>query len=80
MHIATRWHPEHGGNPNLAAIAREGIALLADPRRSSQLRRCANPTCSMVFIAENSRRMWCAPNVCGNRARVARHYQRQRND
>ncbi|SDP87791.1 CGNR zinc finger domain-containing protein [Lentzea jiangxiensis] len=30
----------------------------------------------MLFLAENKRRVWCAANVCGNRARVARHYSR----
>jgi predicted RNA-binding Zn ribbon-like protein len=78
--VTTRWHPEHGGNTNLAAIARDGIALLADPQRSGRLRRCANPECSMIFLAENSRRIWCTPNICGNRTRVARHYQRTHND
>ena len=30
----------------------------------------------MLFLAETTRRQWCASNVCGNRVRVARHYQR----
>jgi predicted RNA-binding Zn ribbon-like protein len=72
----TRWHTEQGGNPALAAIAREAIDLLATPDKLSRLRRCANPTCSMLFLAETTRRQWCASNVCGNRMRVARHYQR----
>jgi predicted RNA-binding Zn ribbon-like protein len=72
----TRWHVELGGNPALAAIARETITLLSTPDRLSRLRRCANPTCSMVFLAETTRRQWCTNNICGNRARVARHYQR----
>ncbi len=76
LQLVTRWHPEHGGNANLAAIARDGIALLADPDRSNRLKRCANPECSMIFVAENTRRLWCTPNICGNRTRVARHYQR----
>lgn len=72
----TRWHTEQGGNPALAAIAREAIELLATPDKRDRLRRCANPTCSMLFLAETTRRQWCASNVCGNRVRVARHYQR----
>jgi predicted RNA-binding Zn ribbon-like protein len=76
MQVTTRWHHEHGGNAALAAIAREAIAFIGDEAESSKLRRCANETCSMLFVAENSRRIWCAANVCGNRARVARHYQR----
>jgi predicted RNA-binding Zn ribbon-like protein len=80
QHVETRWHTEHGGNAALAAIARETIDLLADPVRLQRLRRCANPACSMLFLAETKRRQWCAGNVCGNRARVARHYERTHAD
>jgi predicted RNA-binding Zn ribbon-like protein len=72
----TRWHVARDGNPRLAAVAHDAISLLGDPVRRNQLRRCANPTCSMIFLAENPRRTWCASNICGNRARVARHQQR----
>ena len=76
----TRWHTEHGGNASLAAIAREAIDLLSHPERLERLRRCANPTCSMLFLAENKRRQWCTANICGNRTRVARHYERTHGD
>ena len=72
----TRWHVEHGGNPLLAAIAQEAIELLSAPDRLRRLRRCANPDCSMLFLAETDRRKWCTANICGNRVRVARHYER----
>ncbi|MFE4753057.1 CGNR zinc finger domain-containing protein [Streptomyces mirabilis] len=75
-----RWHSEHGGNAAVAAIAAEAIGLLADNERLGLLRRCANPTCSMLFLAENKRRKWCTRNICGNRARVARHYERTHTD
>jgi predicted RNA-binding Zn ribbon-like protein len=71
-----RWHPEFGGNPRLAFIAQQAAEFLADPAKASRLRRCANPACSMIFIAVNPRRSWCAPDICGNRMRVARHYRR----
>jgi predicted RNA-binding Zn ribbon-like protein len=73
---ATRWHTEYGGNAALAAIAGETIRLLTDADRLPRLRRCANPACSMLFLAERRSRQWCASNVCGNRVRVARHYER----
>ncbi|QRP50657.1 ABATE domain-containing protein [Amycolatopsis sp. FDAARGOS 1241] len=72
----TRWHTEHGGNVALAAVAREAIELFGDAGRLSRLRRCANPDCTMLFLATNRRRRWCAGSVCGNRVRVARHYRR----
>ncbi|WP_432944901.1 CGNR zinc finger domain-containing protein [Kribbella sp. CA-253562] len=77
-HIETRYHPEYGGNAKLAAIARETIELLADPEQLTLLRRCANPQCSMLFLAEHKRRQWCVGSICGNRARVARHYDKTR--
>lgn len=72
----THWHGEYGGNPRLAFIATQAAAFLSDPSKVSKLRRCANPACSMIFIAVNPRRSWCAPGVCGNRVRVARHHRR----
>jgi predicted RNA-binding Zn ribbon-like protein len=72
-----RWHTEYGGNAALAAIAAEGIELMTTRERLRMLRRCANPACSMLFLAVNNRRKWCAGNICGNRVRVARHYTRR---
>jgi predicted RNA-binding Zn ribbon-like protein len=72
----TRWHGEYGGNPRLAFIATQAAEFLSDPSKVRRLRRCANPACLMIFIAVNPRRSWCASGVCGNRARVARHYRR----
>lgn len=76
--VETRWHTEYGGNAALAAIAREAIELFGDAERLGRLRRCANPACSMVFLAERKSRQWCASNVCGNRVRVARHHERRK--
>jgi predicted RNA-binding Zn ribbon-like protein len=76
LRTQTQWHREYGGNPRLAYIAVQAAGFLSDPSQVSRLRRCANPACSMIFVAVNPRRSWCAPGVCGNRARVARHYRR----
>lgn len=76
LRVLARWHGDRGGNPRLAFIAAEAAEFVSDPARVSRLRRCANPHCQMIFIAVNPRRSWCAPDICGNRARVARHYRR----
>ena len=76
LNTETRWHGEHGGNPRLAFIATQAAEFLCDPSQVRRLRRCANPACSMIFIAANPRRSWCTPGICGNRARVARHHRR----
>jgi predicted RNA-binding Zn ribbon-like protein len=78
LRAETHWHREFGGNPRLAFIAAQAAEFLSDPSKVSRLRRCANPVCSMIFVAVNPQRSWCAPGVCGNRARVARHYRRAR--
>jgi predicted RNA-binding Zn ribbon-like protein len=70
-----------GGSPgaaaSLAAIARSAIEVLGDPR-GARLRKCEAPGCVLVFVASNPRRRWCSATSCGNRVRVARHYQRSR--
>ena len=76
LRAETQWHREYGGNPRLAFIATQAAAFVSDPSQAGRLRRCANPACSMIFIAVNSRRSWCVPGVCGNRVRVARHHRR----
>ena len=76
LHAETRWHTELGGNAALAAIATQAITLLTQPDQRNMLRRCANPNCSMLFLAQTTRRQWCTQNICGNRTRVSRHYQR----
>ena len=74
--VETASHPQDGADANLSAIARDGMAVLLDPERVRRLRNCANPDCLMIFVAENSKRIWCSAAGCGNRARAARHYHR----
>ena len=66
----------HG--PAVGVIATLGVELLAGESRG-RLRACLAPNCVLYFVKEHTRREWCSPN-CGNRARVARHYQRHRQD
>jgi predicted RNA-binding Zn ribbon-like protein len=62
----------------LAAILAEAtIALLCDGR-SLAIRECDGDDCELLFLSAGARRRWCSPAICGNRARVARHYWRHR--
>ncbi|WP_431238676.1 CGNR zinc finger domain-containing protein [Mycolicibacterium aichiense] len=63
----------------LAAAAESLIDVLTGPA-PDRLRRCQNPSCSMLFVASDARRKFCTQNICANRTRVARHYQRHRPD
>ncbi|MGY0501322.1 CGNR zinc finger domain-containing protein [Nocardia sp. FBN12] len=60
-----------------AALAEAAAELLADPALR-KLRRCAADDCVLLFVATHPRRQWCSPARCGNRARVARYYQRHK--
>ncbi|QIS12259.1 CGNR zinc finger domain-containing protein [Nocardia arthritidis] len=68
------------GSPGarLAAVLADAAAdLLTDPR-ITELRRCAADDCVLLFLPNHPRRQWCSPERCGNRARVARYYQRHK--
>ncbi len=58
----------------LAIVARSCIDMLGGPERE-RLSLCRAPGCVLFFLKERGRREWCSAQ-CGNRARVARHYQR----
>jgi predicted RNA-binding Zn ribbon-like protein len=72
-------HTAHSGNEALvSAIAEEAIELFTGPERE-KLRACGGPGCVLYFVRDHPRREWCSAG-CGNRARVARHYQRHHSD
>ena len=64
------------GGHALGILARAVIDLVTGPQRDL-LRICQAPGCSEVYLATNSRRVWCS-STCGNRVRVARHAARAR--
>lgn len=60
----------------LAALGRAAIDFLSSSQRE-RLRACSAPRCVRYFVKSHGRQEWCKPS-CGNRARAARHYRRQR--
>jgi predicted RNA-binding Zn ribbon-like protein len=72
----------HEGDPLSGAMARLSEAVAreltqGDPRR---MRICANDECRWVFrdYSPAGRRKWCDMSTCGNRAKAARHRERQK--
>lgn len=63
----------------LAELAEAAVDLLADPA-IAKVRGCEGPNCRLLFLPAHPRRRWCSPALCGNRVRVARHYQRHKDD
>jgi predicted RNA-binding Zn ribbon-like protein len=64
------------GELAISLLAQHGIDLFAGSMRR-ELRACRAPGCVLYFVKNHPRREWCT-SACGNRARVARHYERHR--
>ena len=75
-----RWDCDDPAHLALAAAARSAVDVLTTPALRANLRRCASPACSMLYVTGDSRRRWCTQNLCGNRDRAARHYRRRRDE
>ncbi|WP_194202047.1 CGNR zinc finger domain-containing protein [Glycomyces albidus] len=65
-----------GFERTLVDLAFEGADLLTGTSELP-LRACYGPGCVLYFVRNHPRREWCSSG-CGNRARVARHYQRHK--
>ncbi|AJE40926.1 CGNR zinc finger domain-containing protein [Streptomyces nodosus] len=76
--LVRRLRTPPGREELLAAVARETVELLTDPRARAGLRQCQGDNCPLVYLdtSRGRRRRWCSSEVCGNRERVARHRRR----
>lgn len=76
VHLARRV-PDRARRAGWLAALSYADLLADDPRR---LRRCAHPDCVLYFhdTSPKRSRRWCSMAVCGNRAKAARHYARNR--
>lgn len=70
-----------GAWAGLGDVARSAIHLLVD-LDPARVGRCAHADCVLYFYdtTRNRSRRWCSMERCGNRAKVAAHYRRQRSD
>ncbi|GAA2813171.1 CGNR zinc finger domain-containing protein [Crossiella cryophila] len=71
--------PERAGSAQRrvgAELAQAVAELFAGPVES--VRECESEDCVLLFLPAHPRRRWCSAQRCGNRARVARYYQRHK--
>ncbi|MDL2335063.1 MAG: CGNR zinc finger domain-containing protein [Chloroflexota bacterium] len=72
----------HEGDPISGAMARlsEAVTRELTGLNVRRLRICANDECRWVFNDHSpaGRRKWCDMSSCGNRAKAARHRERQK--
>lgn len=63
----------------LAPVLWSAADVLVGPD-SARVRECANHRCLWLFLddSKNGSRRWCSMQMCGNRAKAQRHYQRQK--
>src|SRR5690606_11531652 len=72
-----RWHAGGRDADRARAELALGAARLLGGAEADLLRACHGPGCVLYFCKDPPRRGWCSAG-CGNRARVARHYERHR--
>jgi predicted RNA-binding Zn ribbon-like protein len=78
----TRFRPRLDEPAHLLVAVAESAARLLSEGDLALLRKCQNPKCILYFYdtTKNHRRRWCSMAGCGNRAKVAAFYQRNRQD
>lgn len=73
------WSQEHSLDAMLPPVLRAAAGLLLSARPGA-VRECASERCRWLFVDDSpsARRRWCSMAICGNRAKVRRHYARRR--
>lgn len=75
-----RFHSAAAPVQNLLAPLAEAAGDLLCRADFDLIKKCRNPACILYFYdtTKNHTRNWCSMQMCGNRIKVAAHYQRKR--
>ncbi|MGQ0556171.1 MAG: CGNR zinc finger domain-containing protein [Nitrospiraceae bacterium] len=75
-----RFHSAAASVQNLLAPLAEAASDLLCRADFALIKKCGNPACILYFYdtTKNHTRNWCSMQMCGNRIKVAAHYQRKR--
>lgn len=75
-----RFHSAAAPVQNLLAPLAEASSDLLCQADFALIKKCGNPACILYFYdtTKNHTRNWCSMQMCGNRIKVAAHYQRKR--
>ena len=73
------WVAVQGVRSLMSSVARDAIDILGGPR-AARLKRCEGTRCALLFLdtSRSGRRRWCSMERCGNRAMVAAHRRRRK--
>lgn len=74
----TKFQSEYSEPIQLLGPVAESACDLISNSDSSLISKCENQTCMLYFYdtSKNHSRRWCSMNLCGNRMKVAAHYNR----
>ncbi|TAJ11039.1 MAG: hypothetical protein EPO61_00140 [Nitrospirae bacterium] len=75
-----RFHSETSGATQLLVPLAEAASELLCAGALSLVKKCRNDACILYFYdtTKNHARQWCSMGLCGNRMKVAAHYNRHR--
>lgn len=75
-----RFHSAAAPVHNLLVPLAEAAGDLLCRADFTLIKKCGNPACILYFYdsTKNHTRNWCSMQMCGNRMKVAAHYQRKR--
>jgi len=75
-----RFHPDVGQASRMLASLAEAASDFLCSGNLSLVKKCRNNACILYFYdtTKNHARNWCSMRLCGNRMKVAAHYQRKR--
>jgi hypothetical protein len=76
---ARTWVGAQDARSLLSSVARDAIDVLGGSR-AARLKRCEGSRCALLFVdtSRSGRRRWCSMERCGNRAKVAAHRRRRK--
>jgi len=65
----------------VAPIAKSTVQFLME-KDWELIKKCENPECVLYYYdtTKNHSRKWCSMELCGNRMKARRHYQRQKSN
>lgn len=75
------WGPSAAASALLSTIARDAIEVVTG-EVASRIKRCEGRNCAIPFVdtSRPGNRRWCSMERCGNRAKVAAHRRRHRQE
>ncbi|WP_270181097.1 CGNR zinc finger domain-containing protein [Alkalihalobacillus sp. CinArs1] len=68
--------PSQGGTNGLLSIIALSMLELQESGTLTKVKACENDECLAFFVNQKGKRKWCSMEVCGNRTKAKKHYQK----